>query len=92
MIDARPTLEYRAAVDDRRQRFERMIRFIPKIVLVVMVVLCAYVFLLGVLGGIILTVASLVSANPRIGLAAAASFGASTLGFLLMLFCAKAIR
>jgi hypothetical protein len=92
MTEARPTLEYRAAADDRRQSLGQVLRFLPKTVLVIGVILFAYLFLLCVLGAILLGVASLVSLDPRLGLAAGASAGFAMLCFVLMMGCARVMK
>jgi hypothetical protein len=92
MTEARPTLEYRAAADDRRQRLGRVLRFLPKTVLIVGVILFAYLFLLCVLGAILLGVASLVSQDFKLALAAGASVGFALLCFVLMMGCARVMK
>jgi hypothetical protein len=92
VTEARPTLEYRAAADDRRQSVGRVLRLFPKTVLVVGVVLFAYLFLLCVLGAILLGVASLVSQDFKLGLAAGACAGFGMLCFVLMMGCARVMK
>lgn len=92
MTEARPTLEYRAAADDRRQSFERWAKRVPRFVLVTLVILLAYAFLVGLLGGITAMVAGVVGWDLQMVMVAGGVFAGSTVCFLLMLFCARILR
>lgn len=91
MTEARPTLEYRAAADDRRQRFDRWARMVPRFVLITLVIVLAYAFLVGLLGGITMMVAGLVAGDFRMMLLAGGVFAGSAVCFLLMLYCARVL-
>jgi len=92
MIGAKPTLDYRAAADDRRHRFEHLLRRVPRFLLIVAAILCAYFFLICALGGIVFTMAAIVGTDSSLGIVAAMSLGLAVLCFLLMLFIGKAMR
>ena len=92
MTEARPTLEYRAAADDRRQSLERWAKRVPRFVLITLVILLAYAFLVGLLGGITAMVAGVVGSDLRMVMLAGGVFVGSTVCFLLMLFCARVLR
>lgn len=91
MTEARPTLEYRAAADDRRQNLGR-VRPLLKTVLMTGVILFAYLFLLCALGAVSLGAASLVLLDSGMALAAAACTGFGILCFVLMMGCARVMK
>ncbi len=84
-------LEYRAAADDRRQSFERWARMVPRFLLITLVIVLAYAFLVGLLGGITIMVEGLVAGDLRMVLLSGGVFAGSTVCFLLMLFCARVL-
>jgi len=92
MTEARPTLEYRAAADDRRQSLERWAKRVPRFVLIALVILLAYAFLVGLLGGITAIVAGVVGSDLQMVMVAGGVFAGSTVCFLLMLFFARILR
>jgi hypothetical protein len=92
VTQAKPTLEYRAAKDDRRQALERAASGFRDGALILAVVACMGGFVIGALTGIATGVFAIVFGDWGLGPWAIGGLGTAVICLILMVYGAQSLR